>query len=71
MMINIMKIKNFNVINKVDILINMNNLYIVFRKDINGDIIKKKLMKKLKTILKQMNIIKYVIKTKIFIYSID
>jgi len=66
-----MKIKNFNVINKVDILINMNNLYIVFRKDINGDIIKKKLMKKLKTILKQMNIIKYVIKTKIFIYSID
>ncbi len=36
-----MKIKNFNVINKVDILININNLYIVFRKDINGDIIKK------------------------------
>ena len=36
-----MKIKNFNVINKVDILININNLYIAFRKDINGDIIKK------------------------------
>jgi polar amino acid transport system substrate-binding protein len=36
-----MKIKNFNVINKVDILININNLYIAFRKDIKGDIIKK------------------------------
>lgn len=36
-----MKIKNFNVINKVDILINMNDLYIVFRKDMNENIIKK------------------------------
>jgi polar amino acid transport system substrate-binding protein len=37
-----MKIKNFNVINKVDILINMNDLYIVFRKDMNENIIYKK-----------------------------